>query len=355
MDRHERPVAPMSKVRRAAYLGLVSVVLVLLAGPVRADEPWTGGSQFGLLEPTEGPAAGSATGQGVVAALAPGSVLLAQAGGSVTGGAPSGWQFTIGPYLWTPRTEIDLTLGSLTRSTTIDFFSDVTDHLNIGFTGHFEANWREWTALLDLLYMKLGKDETTGPGIQTELDFQLLLFEFGGTYRLATLPVGRTGRLTLEALAGGRLMYVDAELTVGGQSRSRSTTLIDPMFGGRIAYHITDTVAALVPGGRGRVRDLGQPERAYVQPHRGAELALHPSGGRLCRMALHARRYREGHGPRHARHGRVVQRAIHRRQLLFLRAMRRGGGRGPPRRRRGASGASVAKPLFHRPAGAVRL
>ena len=38
-------------------------------------------------------------------------------------------------------------------------------------------------------------------------------------------------------------MYVDAELTVGGQSRSQDATLIDPIFGGRIAYHITDTVA----------------------------------------------------------------------------------------------------------------
>ena len=66
--------------------------------------------------------------------------------------------------------------------------------------------------------------------------------EFGGTYRLVTLPVGPTGRVTLEALAGGRLMHIDAELTVGGQSRSRTGTLIDPMFGGRIAYHITDTV-----------------------------------------------------------------------------------------------------------------
>ena len=239
MDRHERPMAPMSIIRRAPCLGLVTLVLVLLSCPVHADEPWTG---LGLLESTPGSAAGSAAGQGVVAALAPGSALLAQAGASATDAAPGGWQFTIAPYLWTPRTEIDLTVGPLTRSTTIDFFSDVTDHLNFGFTGHFEANWREWTGLLDLLYLKLGKDETTGAGVQTDLDYEQLFFEFGGTYRLATLPVGRTGRITLEALGGGRLMYVDAELTIGGQSRSRSTTLIDPMFGGRIAYHITDTV-----------------------------------------------------------------------------------------------------------------
>ena len=184
----------------------------------------------------------SAAGESVVATLTPGSVLLAQAGATATDAATGGWQFTIAPYLWAPRTDIDLTVGPLTRSTTIDFFSDVVDNLNLGFTGHFEANWREWTGLLDLLYLKLGKDESPN-GVPTELDFQLLFFEFGGTYRLATLPVGRTGRITLEALAGGRLMYVDAELTIGGQSRSRSTTLIDPMFGGRIAYHITDTVA----------------------------------------------------------------------------------------------------------------
>jgi hypothetical protein len=195
------------------------------------------------LASAAGSPAGSAAGESVVTALTPGSVLLEQAGASATDAAPGGWQFTIGTYLWAPRTEIDLTLGPLSRSTTIDFFSDVTDNLNLGFTGHFEANWREWTGLLDLLYLKLGKDQTLTGGLESDLDFQLLFFEFGGTYRLATLPAGRTGRITLEGLAGGRLMYVDAELTIGGQSRSRSTTLIDPMFGGRIAYHITDTIA----------------------------------------------------------------------------------------------------------------
>jgi hypothetical protein len=169
-------------------------------------------------------------------------VLLAQAGVSATDPAAGGWQFTIAPYLWTPRTEIDLTVGPLTRSRTIEFFDDIVDNLNLGFSGHFEASWREWTGLLDLLYLKLGKDETIGPGIPAELDYEQLFFEFGGTYRLATLPVGKTGRITFEALAGGRLMHVDAELTAGGQSRSRSATLIDPMVGGRIAYHITDTV-----------------------------------------------------------------------------------------------------------------
>ena len=227
---------------RWAGLGLITMVLAWLPSPVRADEPWTGGDRLRLLEPATGSAAGPAAGQGVVAALAPGSVLLAQAGASATDAAPGGWQFIIAPYLWTPRTEIDLTVGPFTRSTTIDFFSDVTDHFNLGFAAHFEANWREWTVLADLLYVKLGKDETTGAGIQTDLDYEQLFFEFGGTYRLATLPVGRTGRITLEALAGGRLMHIDAELTVGGQSRSRTGTLIDPMFGGRIAYHITDTV-----------------------------------------------------------------------------------------------------------------
>ena len=240
MDRCEHP--SMNKVRRAAYLGLVTLVLALLPYPARADEPWAGGPRLGLGESTTGLAAESTAGQSVVAALAPGSVLLAQAGVSATDATAGGWQFTIGAYLWTPRTEIDLTVGPVSRSTTIDF-SDIVEDFNFGFTGHFEANWREWTALLDLLYLQLEQDETTGGGIRADLDYQQLFFEFGGTYRLASLPVGRAGRLTLEALAGGRLMYVDAELTIGGQSRSRSTTLIDPMFGGRIAYHITDTVA----------------------------------------------------------------------------------------------------------------
>jgi hypothetical protein len=39
-----------------------------------------------------------------------------------------------------------------------------------------------------------------------------MFFEFGGTYRLGPVSLGRAGRLTFEPLAGGRLIWVDASL-----------------------------------------------------------------------------------------------------------------------------------------------
>jgi hypothetical protein len=219
----------------------VTTALALLPWLGHADEPWTDGRPIGLHESTAGRDAGSVAAQSVVAALTPGSVLIAQGGGS-TDTSSGGWQFTIAPYVWTPRTEIDLTLGNLSRSATLDF-SDIVDDLRFGFTSHAEATWRQWTLLFDMLYFKLEKDETTGTGVPTEVDLQEVVFELGGTYRLATFPVGRTGRITFEALAGGRLTYLDTELSIGAQLRTRSAILIDPLFGGRIAYHITDTLA----------------------------------------------------------------------------------------------------------------
>ena len=100
MDRRERSVAPISMIRRAAYPGVVTLVLALFPCLVSADEPWTGGPRLGL----PASAAGSTAGQSVVTALSPGSVLLAQAGASATDAAPGGWQLTIAPYLWAPRT-----------------------------------------------------------------------------------------------------------------------------------------------------------------------------------------------------------------------------------------------------------
>jgi len=120
-------------------------------------------------------------------------------------------------------------------------------HLDFGFTAHVEATKGDWTVLSDLLYLKIGEGQTVH-GVRVDVDVKQIMFELGATYRLATVPVGPAGRLTFEALAGGRLLWLDAELGVAGERASNRTTLIDPMFGGRIAYHITDRVALWVRG-----------------------------------------------------------------------------------------------------------
>jgi hypothetical protein len=141
-----------------------------------------------------------------------------------------------------PRSKLDLTVGDFSRSATLDF-SQVVDDLRFGVGGHFEAAWREWTLLLDVLYYKLEKEAPTETGVPTEIDFEAVFFELGGTYRLVTLAVGGSGRLSFEGLAGGRLMYVDAELSIGAERHLRTATFIDPMLGGRIVYDVTERVS----------------------------------------------------------------------------------------------------------------
>jgi hypothetical protein len=170
---------------------------------------------------------------------------LGHASGFRTEAGAGGWQFTIAPSVWVPRTRIDLTVDDLGRSASLEF-PDVVEDLRFGFTTHFDASWREWTLLLDVLYFKLEKDDTTGAGVPTEVDLQEVLVELGATHRLATIPVGRSGGITLEPLAGARLMYVDTEISIGRRLRLHSSTLIDPMVGGRVAYHVTDAMALWV-------------------------------------------------------------------------------------------------------------
>jgi opacity protein-like surface antigen len=230
----------LREIRSRAWLGLV--ILTLAPWPGYADDQRTDGRRFRLLDAALVSAAPDARAEPVIASPTPESVLMAQAGGSRPGASVGDWRFTLALSVWAPRTEIDLTVGHLSQSATLNF-SDIVEDLRFGFTGHFEATWREWSGLLEVFYFKVEKDETTGAGVPTEVDFQQMFVEFGGTYRLATLPLGGRGQITFEALAGGRLTYVEAELSVGTPTRSRSTPLIDPMFGGRIAYRITDTVA----------------------------------------------------------------------------------------------------------------
>jgi hypothetical protein len=95
---------------------------------------------------------------------------------------------------------------------------------------------------LDLFYVSLGQSETQDR-VSVSTNLQELFFEFGAMYRLGPVPLGQAGKLSFEPLAGGRFMWVDTSLGFPNQKVSDSASVIDPMVGGRITYHITETVA----------------------------------------------------------------------------------------------------------------
>ena len=118
---------------------------------------------------------------------------------------------------------------------------------------------------LDLLYLSVGQSETqNGVSVSTGLQEEGI-FEFGGTYRLGPVSLGQAGRLTFEPLAGGRFMWVHASLGGPNQKVSESVSVIDPRIGGRIAYHITDTVALTTSSTCSRAAG-GQPAHMSASP-----------------------------------------------------------------------------------------
>jgi hypothetical protein len=210
----------MREIPTRAWLGLLAVALALIPWPGHADDQWTEGRRFGLLESADGSGAAPVVAAQVVAALTPGSVLVAQAGGPGTESSREGWRFSVAPYLWAARTHMKLDVGPFSRSTTIDFV-DVVPQLHMAFLAHFEATVQKWTAFGDLIYMSMGQSEKQN-GVSVSTNLQELFFEFGAMYRLVSVPVSQTGRLTFEPLAGGRFMWVDVSLGFPNQKVSDS-------------------------------------------------------------------------------------------------------------------------------------
>jgi hypothetical protein len=280
-------------VRRWAGLATIVLTLALIPWPGQAHDQWTDGGGFPLLDGqagSEAPPVGTAQ---VAAAPTPGSVLIAQAGG--TEAPAEGWRFAVAPYFWMARMKMNLEVGPIRRSTTIDFV-DLVPQLHMAFAAHAEATWREWTGFLDLFYVSAGQSETQN-GVPVSTNLQQLFFEFGATYRLPAVSLGQAGRLTFEPLAGGRFMWVDASLGFPNQKVSDSGSVIDPMFGARIAWHITDTVALWF---RGDVAGFGISDNQSQLTYNllgGLEWRFHPRAAALVGWRYMSIDLEKGSGP----------------------------------------------------------
>ena len=232
-----------SRVRRMrnwVSVGLVAISTGLAPWTAHADDGWVEGRQFGLDESEASRDGSAAIGRSVLASLTPGSVLVAQSGAAGASAETEKWKFRLGPYLWAPRMKMTLDVSEVIRSTTIDFV-DIVPQLHFAFGAQAEATVGKWTAFGDLLYMSVGQSETQD-GISVSTNVQLLFFEFGATYRLGPVSLGRAGWLTVEPLAGGRFIWMDVSLGFPNRKVSDSASVIDPIVGGRITYHITNTL-----------------------------------------------------------------------------------------------------------------
>jgi opacity protein-like surface antigen len=149
-------------------------------------------------------------------------------------GPDGGWTFTFAPYLWAagmkghigqfglPEVDVDLS------------FSDIMKNFDFGVMGVGEARNGRFGILTDLLYLKLSAGNHVDPKGPFEGDIDLsteTLTVLGGLeYRLID-----DNAVSLDALAGARLWYVNTDFKFSGKlldtSANDNETWVDPMVG----------------------------------------------------------------------------------------------------------------------------
>ena len=165
------------------------------------------------------------------------AALVATEGANAQSGSTephsSPWAFTVTPYFWLAGLEGDVGVGGLPPAEVDASFSDIIENTDIAVMLGAEARRDRWGLTLDLVYLGLAQDaETPGPLFDdATIDVNTMFTTIGGAYRfIETTTVG------LDALAGARLWYVDAELDLDtgllpGRSNQDNEYWVDPVVG----------------------------------------------------------------------------------------------------------------------------
>ncbi len=149
--------------------------------------------------------------------------------------ADSGWTIAAAPYVWMagingqigvagrPPSDIDISFGEVFDA--LDWFPPP-----VMFVG--EARNGRYALFTDFIYLGTEASGTlSGPfGASVNVDMTNIIWTFGGSYRVVD-----NGTATLEVLFGGRLWYMDTDVTLTaapfGLQASGSKTWIDPIIG----------------------------------------------------------------------------------------------------------------------------
>lgn len=152
----------------------------------------------------------------------------------------SGWTFSLTPYLWATGLEGNIAQFGLPEIEVDASFLDILKNFEFGIMGVGEARYGNLGFVSDLMYIKLSADSDVDAGpIDANIDLTTEMFTFLGAaeYRLID---GEGG--SLDALAGGRVWWVNTEIDFSGRvinaSGDDSETWVDPIIGlkGRLNF-----------------------------------------------------------------------------------------------------------------------
>ena len=176
-------------------------------------------------------------------------------------GPRRGWQFSFTPFLWAPAMSGTQTIRGQevdVDSSIVEGIENVTDNFQLAVMGRFEARCREWSILVDLIYLNLGNEAEVGVvgGAPIDADWEMtnLTLQAMVGYRFAELPLGCPGpcftpTVSFDALAGVRYYYMDAEIDLQpGPTFEGSQNWLDPVVGLRVLFHVTPALTFNVAG-----------------------------------------------------------------------------------------------------------
>ena len=170
--------------------------------------------------------------------------------------AVSPWSARLTIYGWLPGVNADITGRNRDRSESESLsVNDLLQSLQFAAFATGEVRYERIGALVDFIYTDLSSTRTAPGRFGTEItgDIDTILATTALTYRAYEAE-----RLDVDLLAGARVVYSGVRLKTQrdrprGIERSVSTyeTWVDPLFGARIGYAITDRWQATAMGNVG--------------------------------------------------------------------------------------------------------
>jgi hypothetical protein len=165
--------------------------------------------------------------------------------------ADDGWTWIVAPYVWAAgvSSDLDRTVPPYGGAEGDTRFEDVVDKINGAFFLHVEGRGDTFGVFSDLTWLSIA-DSNDRPRVRSETDFDGLLVDFAGVWRL-----GENHYSGLDLFAGLRYIDIDLDIELDPANPAFETATInagdsysDLLIGARYAWELSDRWGLTVRG-----------------------------------------------------------------------------------------------------------